>query len=403
MEIKSLRKIAIASSGLGYIRRGIETWAMDLAKALHKTGQNITLIQGGPTENYDNDTACVNRVILNSPSRFSPYVQSLVEKFQRVGGWRYGFGSEYQTEQTLFALRLWKYVRSDFDIVHVQDPWVAALMEYLRRAKLSRPYVILGHGTEESIACLRQFQFLQHLAPCYLNDWEKHKPISQRVFAIPNFVDINQFHPGDRKTARDKWNLPQEDLIILCVAAIKSTHKRIDCLIREFHAFTKNYTLPASLVIAGAREAETDAIISLGRDLLGNKIHFLENVTRDKIPSLYQTADIFALASLHEMMPIALLEAIASGLPIACNNTPTLDWMAGKAGNLNDISNIGALKYQFEKLISPETREVYSKNAKLHAENVFSEQVVIRQYLQMYESIIGEKQGHTFLPSQGSL
>ena len=47
------------------------------------------------------------------------------------------------------------------------------------------------------------------------------------------------------------------------------------------------------------------------------------------------------------VVPIALLEALASGLPVACNSTPTLEWMAGPAGRLTDITSDGALADQF--------------------------------------------------------
>jgi hypothetical protein len=40
-------KIAVVSSGLGHVARGIETWADDLAAALYKRGVDVTLFKGG--------------------------------------------------------------------------------------------------------------------------------------------------------------------------------------------------------------------------------------------------------------------------------------------------------------------------------------------------------------------
>ncbi|MCK4817714.1 hypothetical protein KA005_18235 [bacterium] len=48
-------KVAIASSGLGHIYRGMEAWAEDLAQALFEKGVDVTLFRGaGPLRNeYD--------------------------------------------------------------------------------------------------------------------------------------------------------------------------------------------------------------------------------------------------------------------------------------------------------------------------------------------------------------
>src|SRR5713226_64644 len=163
-------------------------------------------------------------------------------------------------------------------------------MDRWHRAGLSRPRVILAHGTEEPVRTLQHYSYLQHLAPCYLADWEPHRPVRQSVFAIPNFVDGERFRPGDRRAARRAWELPEDHLVVLCVAAIKKTHKRVDYLVREFARFTERCTHPATLVVAGAREKETDEVITLGRQLLGDRIRFLEGVKRESMPGLFQAA-----------------------------------------------------------------------------------------------------------------
>lgn len=374
-------KIAIAASGLGHIFRGIEAWAADVAVGLRRAGQDVTLFQafGEPDEPWKETLPCARR--------FEKSTQRWVNRLSRVGGWRFGFGSGYQAEQTTFARSLWSRVRRDYDLLHVQDPWVALIMDRLHRMGLSRPRVILAHGTEEPPATLARYSVLQHLAPCYVDDWEPHRPSGQSVYAIPNFVDTERFRPGDAQAARREWGLPEEHLIVLCVAAIKRHHKRVDSLIREFAEFSKSYAGDATLVVSGGREAETDAVIAEGKALLGERVRFLERVPRERIHTLYQAADVFALASLHEMMPIALLEGLASGLPVACNDTPTLRWMCGPAGSPRDLSRDGGMAEQLLALTSPEVRAERARAARRYAEETFSEPVVIQQILSMYAEL----------------
>ena len=119
---------------------------------------------------------------------------------------------------------------------------------------------------------------------------------------------------------------------MLSVAAIKRAHKRIDYLVREFAALGgKRPDWPVWLVVAGGRDEHSDELMTWGRELLGDRVRFLPNYPRERMPELYRAADLFVLCSLKEMMPIALLEATASGLPSLVNRHPVVEWMVGRA------------------------------------------------------------------------
>jgi glycosyltransferase involved in cell wall biosynthesis len=379
-------RIAIASSGLGHVRRGVESWAEDLAGALHRTGADVTLFQGGgsPIEPWRRALPCLRR--------FEPFNTRLLAFTRHLGGWRYGLGSSYDIEQTSYSIALWRATRSSYDILHVQDPAVAAWMDRLNRLGLSRPRVILGHGTEESDAYLHKFSYLQHLTPGYRDDYEPHRPAKQLSFAIPNFIDTQRFHPpadtDARAAARAAFGLPPNSLIVLCVAALNRYHKRCDYLIQEFARFRAQLAPNATLVIAGGHEAETPEVIALGKSILGDSVFFFESIDRDRLATLYQAADIFSLASLREMLGIVLLEALASGLPVTCNDTPTLRWVAGPAGHPDDISQPGGLVRQWARLIDPAARLALSRSARAHVESTFAEPVVLGQITGMYNAVL---------------
>jgi 1,2-diacylglycerol 3-alpha-glucosyltransferase len=383
-------RVAITSSGLGHIRRGIESWAEDVALGLRRSGTDVTLFRGGDgsIEPWQRTLPCLRRV--------GPPNTRLLSLTRHLGGWRYGLGSPYEIEQTTFAFSLWRATRASFDILHMQDPRLAYWMDRLNRLGLSRPRVILGHGTEEPDEFLHKLSYIQHLTPGYRDDYESHRPPGQLSFGRPNFIDIERFRPAANETARAAaraaFNLSPDSLIILCVAAIKRHHKRCDYLIQEFAQFRAR--LPAQLaskailVIAGGREAETPDIIAMGKSVLQDSLLVLESVDRNRLSTLYQSADIFALASIHEMMPIALLEALASGLPATCNDTPTLGWMVGPAGHPENISHPGGLVRQWMQLLDPDVRLDLSRKARAHIEATFSESKVLEQIKTMYRAVL---------------
>jgi glycosyltransferase involved in cell wall biosynthesis len=210
-------------------------------------------------------------------------------------------------------------------------------------------------------------------------------------FVVPNFIDMRKFPPGDRAAARREWNLPPDSLIFLCVAAIKKTHKRIDYLVREFHQFLQASGADARLVVAGAREPETDEVLALGRDLLGDRVTFLENVPRSRMLSLYQASDVFVLTSLHEMFGNVFLEAMSTGLPVIANDTPTLRYVMGQAGLLADLSQPGVLAAQLSRMMDPGLRRTLGERGIGHVESSFAHTVVIPQMVSIYRQILADR------------
>ncbi len=381
-------RIAVASSGLAHIKRGVETWAEDLGIALRRNGVDATTFQGTESSNGPSGT------VVGCWKRFDPKTDRLVKRLQGKGGWRIGLGNGYGVEQTTFAMGLFPKIRASYDILHVQDPWLGLVFDRLNRAGLSRPRVIMAHGTEEDASELKKYSYLQHLAPNYLEQWAAEKPARQMAFAIPNFVDLDRFRPvrneAEKRAARMDCGLPEQALVVLSVGALKKVHKRMDYVLREFGRWQhQSPGVNAVLVIAGAREADTDEILSLAKALPAGTVKIVENAARSQVAELLRAADIFTLASLHEMMPIAVLEAMASGLPIACNDTPTLRWMVGDAGPLTVIEEPGALAAQFALLADAGVRRRMATAARERAEQVFSERVVVQQIVSMYEKVLG--------------
>jgi len=380
---RSLR-VAIASCGLGHVRRGIEAWAQDTAAALHRRGVIVSLFAGAPGPELCQSLPCMRR--------HGSAAAGVARLFRRLGGWRYGLGSSWEVEQTTFAFSLWLQVRREYDIVHVQDPTTGKILDHLHRLGLSRARVILANGTGESIESLSRLCVVQELSPDAASRWlgsdGKRHPA---VFCIPNFISLKTFSVGDQEVARRHFDLPADALIVVCCAAIGRFHKRIDYLIREFAAFAERYAGSAFLVIAGARESDTDVLIDLGRELLGERVLFLVDLPRTEMPHLYRAADLFVLSSLLEAFGIVLLEAMATGLPVICNDTPTFRHVVGPAGLFTDISKENGLARALLAMAQPGVRGPLARAARAHVEANFSEHVVVDQLLEMYGRVAAIK------------
>ena len=370
-------RIAIACSGLGHVRRGIEAWAADTGAALRRAGADVTLY-GAAGDPPLRSVACLRRG--------SAAARGLVGVFSRLGGWRYGMGSAYELEQTSFALALLPRIRRGCDIVHVQDPTMAAVLESAWRRGLSGARVILANGTDERPEVLARFSHLQLLTPDAAQAWAAQRPAGQAVFSVPNFVDTDRFVPGDRAAARAGLGLPPEATILLCCAAIKRHHKRIDALLRAVAALPDEPGREIVLVVAGGAEAETAEMQALGASLLGPRVRFLVDFPRAGMAELYRAADLFVLASLHETFGIVLLEAMASGLAVVCHDTPGFRYVTGPAGSLGFTVALAGM-------LDPAARAPHAGVARAHVEKQFSEPVVAAQMRAMYRTVAEGSRG----------
>lgn len=371
--IRSGFRIAVASSGLGHVARGIEAWAADLGAALHERGEEVRIFKGGGVAEKPHERVlpCWQRDRSPVQSRWFP--TRLL--------WRWGFGSPYMAEQTTFARSLIRHLRSDpADIVHVQDPHVALLVQRSGVAK-----VILAHGTEESPEFLNAIDYVQHLAPWHLEQAKAAGAWKPAWTAIPNFIDTARFSPGP-SLLRKELNIPSEAFVVLTAAAIKRHHKRIDYLLKEFAQVAEGY-----LIVAGGWEPETDALIAEGQKLLGDRVRFLVRFPRERMPDLYRAANVFVLASLFEMMPIALVEACASGLPCVVHDHPVPRWMTGSGGVPIDMARPGALA----AALNDRSHFVHLGGAaRQHCVSHFSTEAVVDRIVEYYGQVMADQPSH---------
>jgi glycosyltransferase involved in cell wall biosynthesis len=308
--------------------------------------------------------------------------------------WRLGLDSGYGVEQTTFALRLLPQLRRDrIDVLHVKDPWVAYLMQRCRSLGLVRCRTILSHGTDEPPEFLRHFDYVQHLAPWHLEAAREAGAWKPTWTAIPNFIDTDRFASGRAETLRDELGIPRDGLVVLTASAIKRGHKRVDYLMEEFARLRQRApALPVWLVIAGGREADTDELQAMGRQLLGDRVRFLVSYPLSRMPELYRSADLFVLGSLKEMLGTVLLEASASAVPCIGHQFPVTAWVIGPGGQTADLSVPGALTAAMEAVLSnPEQRRQLGALARQHCLATFSRERVVEQYLEYYRFVLANE------------
>jgi glycosyltransferase involved in cell wall biosynthesis len=147
---------------------------------------------------------------------------------------------------------------------------------------------------------------------------ERFFPHRRRVRVIPPGVDGGTFHPGADAARRERLDVPADAVVVGHVAHLLPNKGQAD-LVRAVAG-----TAPeVHLVLAGrpldeAYAAEVEALVDeLG---LGGRVRRLGAV--DDVAGLLRACDVFAFASREEACTVAVLEAMATGLPVVTSDIP---------------------------------------------------------------------------------
>jgi glycosyltransferase involved in cell wall biosynthesis len=142
---------------------------------------------------------------------------------------------------------------------------------------------------------------------------------AHRVRMVPLGLELDRFRAcaSDRDELRAELGLPSTAKLVVFAGRLVPI-KRPDVLLSAFERVLK--AMPeAHLLIAGDGEATyRRGLEQLAREVSGTHIHFL-GLRRD-LPRLFGASDVFALSSDNEGTPVAVIEALAAGLPVAATD-----------------------------------------------------------------------------------
>lgn len=152
------------------------------------------------------------------------------------------------------------------------------------------------------------------------NEWvDRLKLPGNKFTIIPNGIDTRLFSLNlDKLSKRTEIGVAADSLIITCVARLRmgKGHKT---LLSAFEEVSKKYPT-AELLLVGDGEKEIELRKQITSYTSKNNIHFLGN--REDVSEILTISDIFVLATEAEGMSNAIMEAMATGLPIITTDIP---------------------------------------------------------------------------------
>lgn len=197
---------------------------------------------------------------------------------------------------------------------------------------------------------------------------------------------IKVIHNGVRNM--ECRNLQRKENFRIITVSRLDYPKLPELLIRAF-ALVVNTKPNSELFIIGYG-ARLDKIVSLIQELkLTDKIKIFNIQDKEKVISELIKADLFALISKHEGLPLAVLEAMSVGLPIVASKVGGIgEEVADDCGYLveNDAEKI---KDAILKIISSESLPIFmSKNSWNRQRNIFSLNKFLQETEKVYKDLL---------------
>jgi glycosyltransferase involved in cell wall biosynthesis len=138
-----------------------------------------------------------------------------------------------------------------------------------------------------------------------------------KIKVIHNGVDIKKFQPTtDKRKIKAELGFNPDDIAIVSVGRLYA-RKGLFTLIESMPAVVKRFPNAKFIISGKGQSDEMQKLISHATKLgVINNIVFTGYYPDKKLPKLYQAADVFAFSTFYEHHPFAVLEALATGLPV---------------------------------------------------------------------------------------
>lgn len=423
MRIALLSKFFLPQTG------GIETHVYELADSLAKEGHKVFLIT--TYENYLNlRKRRFKFKILDVKSPIDNILHKKPISQRRIGGLK-AFTSE---EAFIIAEKL-KEV--GIDIIHAHDPfscYTSIFVKYM----INKPVILTMHTSHGVLVnndcyqgmcegynenkCIRceQERFYK-LEPMYRifdmrmrrlflsnadkiicvsrkdkEDLIKYQGIKNNTVHINNWVSLEKKRVDGGDKLRKRFNLSQKNKIILCVGRIVP-QKGVEYLIRTLPLILKRY--PECKVILTGRikqkwiPSSYEELVEnlIKKSGLENNIIFTGEIPKDEMLAIYKLADVIALPTLHENMPLVHLESLAAGIPVVSTQLSVIKEFIvnGKNGLLVPPRNSMALARAIIKLLGDNRlRGRLIKNGYETVRKNFNPKEQVKKIIKVYREVI---------------
>ena len=307
----------------------------------------------------------------------------------------------YAVSSSLYALRFAKQFKPD--IVQVFFGIPAGGGAYLLRKRHNVPYLVFlgGRDVPRRNPDPPYYRWLYLLLkPVIRSIWNNASAVvacsdglrelaqetapDVKMDVIPDGLDLSRFEPSSRE--------PDPKSVRILTIGRLIPRKGFQFLIRALPQIVENAAHDFEIEIVGDGPYQKE-LLKLAADLdVTEHIRFAGSVPYSELPGKYRDADIFILPSLAEGMPLVVLEAMGTGLPIVASRVQGIEELVAEDvnGALFDPGDADGLARSLVKLINAGKRRVKMGEASVERVEPYDWKHIADAYLALYADVLAK-------------
>ncbi|MET0790590.1 MAG: glycosyltransferase, partial [Polyangiaceae bacterium] len=342
-------------------------------------------------------------------ARFKPVVISLAPRaalsdaFQAAGVEIYYLGLERIEQAPLVLYRAWRLVRRIKPALLHGVMFYGDLVARLLRMFGETPRVITAMHTTNIGS--RSYEQVMHWSDRFtdavtaVSDDVARSQVragsiqSSKVTVICNGIDLDRVappSPAELDAQRARFGLSRSDRVVLCVARLEPP-KEHALLLRAFQQLSTRAPDVKLLLVGGGR-LEGDLRALAARLGISNKVIFAGQLS--PIAPVFHLADVFAMSSSREGLPLVVLEAMAAQLPMVLTSVGGIPEIVDhdRTGVLVPSGDEHALATALERVfaMSTEARAAMGLAARRRVEERYRVEHMVAATQNLYDRILAK-------------
>lgn len=297
------------------------------------------------------------------------------------------------------------------DVVHVHHPFISGrlALRYCRPRKI--PIVFTNHTRYDLYAQaylpLLPEEISETFLRAYLSSFcancdlviapsngivevLRRLGVDTPVEVIPNGVEIAPFCHVEQPISKSELGFVDEDVLLIYAGRL-GPEKNLPFLLRAFGGTAKTYENTKLLMVGDGPERDNleDRVQYMG---INEKVRFVGMVPYAEMPRYMAAGDAFVTASVTEVHPLSIIEALAAGLPVLGIRSPGVSDIVeeGFNGLLAPEEDLAVFTAKMVRLVTEsQLRQRLSENARRSAAKYDIEEIT-QVLLSHYEHLRDE-------------